>query len=77
MSLEKAFVRIKNNFDFEAPVQNTIKELKARGKELDVHDIDTTTVRELLHSHSKDLSDDDIIEVEQQQAYDESDETNA
>lgn len=47
-------------------MHNVIKEIISISKELSFHDIDLSTFRELLDSHSENLSNDDLVEFQQQ-----------
>lgn len=47
-------------------MHNVIKEIISISKELSFHDIDLSTLRELLDSHSENLSNDDLVEFQQQ-----------
>jgi len=58
---------------FNDRVNEVIEEIATVGKELGL-EADSENVRELLESHSKDLTDDDLLAIDQEHAYEEEDE---
>ena len=53
---------------FETPVKNVIEEIALIGKDLGFENVDEENIQELLNSHSADMDDVSLIELEQQQA---------
>ena len=53
---------------FKTPVKNVIEEIALIGKDLGFENVDEENIQELLNSHSADMDDVSLIELEQQQA---------
>ncbi len=59
--------------DFTEPETVIIQEITDLGMQLGFHEIDNQSVRELLQSHDDELTNEDLVEIEERQAYEETD----